>query len=275
MENKIHILDNILKKDTSQKNNYHEFFSFLKKIKNTEFFVKTSIFDKNDYNVYKTEFKNKLDNKRFSKLEKACIGSMLGMAVGDALGAKVEFLPLDYNFNKINDIYNNLGGKFDLKPGQWTDDTSMGLCLADSLIEKKGYFDPNDIMMRFILWWYCGYNNTFRFDTKRENNHSVGLGGNIKGSLERYIKEKGKNPYTKYGNRNTSGNGSIMRNAAIPICYYKNEKDALSCAEHQSLITHQGDEAAGCCQLLTHIIVKILKTKIEKNPCLIDKVDKY
>ena len=172
MENKIHILDNILKKDTSQKNNYHEFFSFLKKIKNTEFFVKTSIFDKNDYNVYKTEFKNKLDNKRFSKLEKACIGSMLGMAVGDALGAKVEFLPLDYNFNKINDIYNNLGGKFDLKPGQWTDDTSMGLCLADSLIEKKGYFEPNDIMMRFILWWFYGYNNAFRFDKERKNKNS-------------------------------------------------------------------------------------------------------
>ena len=275
MENKIHILDNILKKDTSQKNNYREFFSFIQTMKHTEYFVKTSIFDKNDYFKYKNEFNDKLKNNSFSKLEKACIGSMLGMAVGDALGAKVEFLPLDYNFNKINDIYNNLGGKFDLKPGQWTDDTSMGLCLADSLIEKKGYFDPNDIMMRFILWWYCGYNNTFRFDTKRENNHSVGLGGNIKGSLERYIKEKGKNPYTKYGNRNTSGNGSIMRNAAIPICYYKNEKDALSCAEHQSLITHQGDEAAGCCQLLTHIIVKILKTKIEKNPCLIDKVDKY
>ena len=202
---------------------------------------------------------------------------MLGMAIGDALGAKVEFLPLDYNFKQIDDMNNKLGGEFDLKPGQWTDDTSMGLCLADSLIEKKGYFEPNDIMMRFILWWFYGYNNAFRFDKERKNKNSVGLGGNISGSIERYIKEKGKNPYTKYGNRKTSGNGSIMRNAAIPICYYNNEEEALHYAKSQSRITHQGDEAAGCCQLLTFIIVRILKTKIENKPNLIgvNNVNKF
>ena len=63
----------------------------------------------------------------------------------------------------------------------------MGLCLADSLIENKGEFDPRDIMMRFILWWHCGYNNAFRFDDYRYNKHSVGLGGNISGSMEKYI----------------------------------------------------------------------------------------
>jgi ADP-ribosylglycohydrolase len=151
----------------------------------------------------------------------------------------------------------------------------MGLCLADSLIEKKGHFDPNDIMMRFILWWFYGYNNAFRFDDKRNNKHSIGLGGNISGSIEKYIKERGKDKYTKYGNRNTSGNGSIMRNAAIPICYYLYEKSALELAKYQSLITHQGEEAAGCCQLLTFIIIKILNTKIERcYPAVIDDIDK-
>jgi ADP-ribosylglycohydrolase len=150
----------------------------------------------------------------------------------------------------------------------------MGLCLADSLIEKKGHFDPNDIMMRFILWWFYGYNNAFRFDDKRNNKHSIGLGGNISGSIEKYIKEKGKDRYTKYGNRNTSGNGSIMRNAAIPICYYLYEKSALELAKYQSLITHQGEEAAGCCQLLTFIIIKILNTKIERcYPAVIDEIN--
>ena len=183
------------------------------------------------------------------------------MAIGDAIGARVEFSHLNYHFNEIKDMGNHPAGKFNLEPGQWTDDTSMGLCLADSLIENEGRFDPRDIMMRFILWWHFGYNNAFRFDKKRNNKHSVGLGGNISGSLKKYIKDKGKDPYTNYGDKNTSGNGSIMRNAAVPISNFRNEKKALEYAKNQSLITHQGNEAAGCCQLITFIIIKILKMK--------------
>ena len=183
------------------------------------------------------------------------------MAIGDAMGARVEFLPLDYNYNGIKDMGKDIKNNFKLKPGQWTDDTSMGLCISDSLIEKKGEFDPRDIMMRFILWWRFGYNNSFRFDTKRKNRHSVGLGGNISESIKKYIKDSGKNEYTKSGDKNTSGNGSIMRNAAIPLCYFRDEEKALEFAKKQSLITHQGEEAAGCCQLMTFIILKILKTK--------------
>ena len=274
MENNINILDNILKKDISQMHNYADFFKFLKKVKNPEYFLKISIFDKEEYKDIKNEFENKLKNNSLSKLEKACIGSILGMAIGDAIGAKLEFLPLNYGAQVIDGMNNKYGGQFMLKPGQWTDDTSMGLCLADSLIEKKGHFDPNDIMMRFILWWFYGYNNAFRFDNERKNKHSIGLGGNISGSIEKYIKEKGIDKYTKYGNRNTSGNGSIMRNAAIPICYYLYEKSALELAKYQSLITHQGEEAAECCQLLTYIIIKILNTKIERcYPAVIDEIN--
>ena len=120
-------------------------------------------------------------------------------------------------------------------------------------------------MMRFILWWYCGYNNAFRFDNKRKYKNSVGLGGNISGSFKQYIKDFGKDPFTRYGDRNTSGNGSIMRNAAIPICYFKNDKIALKYAKYQSLITHQGDEATGCCQLMTYItlIINIQNLKLK------------
>ena len=138
--------------------------------------------------------------------------------------------------------------------------TSMGLCIADSLIEKRE-FDPRDIMMRFILWWCYGYNNTFRFDNKRSNKASVGLSGTTKQSLLLYIKNKGNNVYTKYGDKNSSGNGSLIRNAAIPICYFRNKEKAIEFAKKQSSITHQGDQAAGCCQLLTYIIIKILNLK--------------
>ena len=52
-----------------------------------------------------------------------------------------------------------------------------------------------------------------------------------------------------------------MRNAAIPICYFRDMEKALHYTEYQSLITHQGYEAAGCCKLITFIIIKILYSK--------------
>lgn len=68
------------------------------------------------------------------------IASLLGLAIGDAIGATVEFLPRG-RFKPLTDMIG--GGKFQLEKGQWTDDTSMALCLADSLIACQG-FDAND-----------------------------------------------------------------------------------------------------------------------------------
>jgi ADP-ribosyl-[dinitrogen reductase] hydrolase len=73
--------------------------------------------------------------------------------VGDALGATLEFNPPG-TFEPIEDMIG--GGAFNLQPGQWTDDTSMGLCLADSLIEKQG-FDPVDQLRRYVRWVEEGY----------------------------------------------------------------------------------------------------------------------
>ena len=183
---------------------------------------------------------------------------MLGMAIGDALGARVEFEKLSYEKNDVKDMGKDIGGKFKLQPGQWTDDTAMGLCLADSLIENKGNFNGHDFMIRLICWWYFGYNNAFRFDDQRRNKNSVGLGANVNGSFKKYFNGYGLNEYTTHGDKNTSGNGSIIRNTSIPICFYTDMKAALTVAFKQSKVTHQGIEAAECCQLLTYIIVLIL-----------------
>lgn len=67
-------------------------------------------------------------------------GCLCGLAVGDALGTSVEFMPRD-SFKPVTDMVG--GGPFGLQPGQWTDDTSMALCLGVSLLEKDG-FDPED-----------------------------------------------------------------------------------------------------------------------------------
>ena len=80
-------------------------------------------------------------------------GCLLGLAAGDALGTTLEF-EQPGTFHPINAMVG--GGPFDLEPGQWTDDTSMALCLATSLIETDG-FDPLDQMQRYLRWWRKGY----------------------------------------------------------------------------------------------------------------------
>ncbi len=202
----------------------------------------------------------RLQELNVSEEEKRGIGSMLGMAIGDAMGGRYEFKTPRYG--KIDLVNMGVGpsGVDKLEPGQWTDDTSMGLCIADSLIMNNGELVQHDIMHRFIAWWRGGYNNAFRFNLAPRS--SVGLGDNISLSFKYYLQyfnnfRKLANPETEAGDKNTSGNGTIMRNAAIPICFHNNINLACEMARKQSLITHQGLEAKECCSLLTHIIVKI------------------
>ena len=81
------------------------------------------------------------------------VGSLLGLAVGDALGTTVEFQPRG-SFPPDTDMVG--GGVFGLAPGQWTDDTSMALCIAASLVET-GAYDPRDQLARFVRWYRDGY----------------------------------------------------------------------------------------------------------------------
>ena len=101
-------------------------------------------------------------------------GCLLGLAVGDALGTTLEFKKPGA-FRPIEDMVG--GGPFSLKPGQWTDDTSMALCLAASLIERGG-FDPMDQMRRYVRWWHGGYLSSvgYCFD----------IGLTVRGALQRF-----------------------------------------------------------------------------------------
>ena len=240
-----------------------------------------SIFDfhselfKNDIdyinNLMNKFIKSKKIEEKLNILESGSLGSILGMAIADSMGHRFEFEPIDYDRSILEDMGNGPGGSFHLLPGQWTDDTSMGLCLADSLIMKNGEDDAHDLRHRFLSWWYCGYNNAFRLDENRSG--SVGLGGQISGSFMYYI----KNPKTttNCGDENSSGIGSIMRNAAVPICYHNNIDKAMEIAKQQSLLTHQGNEAAECCRLLTYIIVRILNRKEEKLNDIISNMEDF
>jgi len=126
-------------------------------------------------------------------------------------------------------------------------------------------FNALDLRRRFHLWWHYGYCNAFGNDDKRKEKGSVGLGGNISLSLREFAhyinKESNAPEETQEGDVQTSGNGSIMRNAAIPLYYKDNLSDALTFASKQSKTTHQGIEAYECCRLLSYVVIKSLKER--------------
>eukprot|EP01091_Cochliopodium_minus_P005329 TRINITY_DN1527_c0_g1_i1.p1 TRINITY_DN1527_c0_g1~~TRINITY_DN1527_c0_g1_i1.p1 ORF type:complete len:449 (-),score=126.42 TRINITY_DN1527_c0_g1_i1:21-1367(-) len=214
-----------------------------------------------DFEIVKKILKEGTDDE---KLDKA-LGSFYGMVIGDALGAPLEFSPLRYGSNELKGFQEEIWFKenynrFGLKPGQWTDDASMGLCIAESLIHCEG-FNGVDLRIRFLNWWELGYCNAFGFDNYEEtqkkmlrkgSGNSVGLGGNISMSFEEF--KINKTEFTIAGDQYTSGNGSVMRMCAVPIYYHDSLEKGLEVSYKQSKTTHKGDEAAECCQLMNHLI---------------------
>eukprot|EP00755_Sulcionema_specki_P012548 Sspe_Gene.51703::Locus_28680_Transcript_1_1_Confidence_1.000_Length_1638::g.51703::m.51703 len=219
----------------------------------------------------------------------AAIATMLGLAIGDAIGHPLEFVPVDPSLpdasgnypptrphlcpelgpgNKLE--YKEAFNKFDLLPGQWTDDCSMALCLADSLLVNRGYHG-GDARVRWHMWWSHGYCNAFRFmepyvEEKRKfcPRGSVGLGGNIAQSIcevEEQAPKSCDDVPAIYGSCNEdAGNGSIMRLAPVPIAYHRSPADAEAVAEKQSRGTHPGPDAVACCKFMTYFITKSLKS---------------
>eukprot|EP00966_Prymnesium_polylepis_P130396 3015890-Prymnesium_polylepis.1 len=111
--------------------------------------------------------------------------------------------------------------------GQWTDDTSMALCLADSLLANGG-FHPRDLRLRFALWWMLGLNNAFGYDKQRPERRSIGAGGLVGQSICEFL--SAPSDYTACGTDRSSGNGSIMRLAPVPILHWQDEEAAMEVA---------------------------------------------
>ncbi|WP_066309462.1 ADP-ribosylglycohydrolase family protein [Bacillus sp. FJAT-29814] len=161
------------------------------------------------------------------------LGSLVGLAVGDCVGAAVEFSPPG-TFAPVTDM--NGGGPFRLKPGEWTDDTSMALCLADSLIAGKG-FNPEDQMQRYVRWFTEGYLSSI--------NQCFDIGNATRDALSRFLKTG--EPYSGSKDPYSAGNGSIMRLAPVPLLWSDNMEQAIYYSGESSKTTHQAEEAVDAC----------------------------
>lgn len=161
-------------------------------------------------------------------------GALLGLATGDALGITLEFESKG-SFAPI---------AFGLKPGQWTDDTSMALCLAESLSELKA-FDPRDQMVRYVRWWREGYwSSTGRcFD----------IGNTVSAALARF--ERTGDPLAGSTDPNAAGNGSLMRLAPVPLRYAADPAEAVRLSAESSRTTHGAADAVDACRYFAALIV--------------------
>jgi ADP-ribosylglycohydrolase len=171
-------------------------------------------------------------------------GCLVGLAVGDALGATLEFNPPG-TFEPITDMVG--GGAFGLQPGQWTDDTSMALCLADSLIARQG-FDPVDQLKRYVRWVEEGYLSSREF--------AFGLGGTVSDSLDLF--KRTGNPYCGVDDPYTAGNGCIMRLAPVPMLYGGKPLEAIQRSEESGLTTHGARTCRDACRYFGALLVGAL-----------------
>ena len=174
-------------------------------------------------------------------------GCLLGLAVGDAVGTTVEFQARG-SFAPVTDMVG--GGPFRLKPGQWTDDTSMALCLATSLISKNG-FDPADQMDRYWDWYQNGYLSSTGvfFD----------IGTTVRQALEIYTQTG--NPFSGSTDPYSAGNGALMRLAPIPLFYFPDVEKIIYWAGESSHTTHGAPECVEACQLFAEMLFCALSGK--------------
>jgi ADP-ribosyl-[dinitrogen reductase] hydrolase len=173
------------------------------------------------------------------------IGCLLGLAIGDALGSTLEFSARDSQ-PIVRDLIG--GGPFGLSPGQWTDDTSMALCLTDSLI-ACGDLDTTDLMQRFLRWFHEGENSV--------TGTCFDIGITTRNALA-FFEETGRFIGEIVEDDRQAGNGSLMRLAPVAIWAAPDAAKAAKLAKAQSRTTHAAPAAHDACALFATMLVEAI-----------------
>ncbi len=188
---------------------------------------------------------------RAKDINDATKGCLIGLAVGDAVGTTLEFKPRG-TFEPITDMVG--GGPFRLNPGEWTDDTSMALCLAQSLIRNED-FDPVDQMNRYCNWYRHGYMSS--------TGTCFDIGYTVSTALRDF--EDSKKPFSGPTHRLSAGNGCLMRLAPVPIAYKDDLESALHFAGESSRTTHGAAECIDSSKAFSSMILKAFSGETKNN----------
>lgn len=175
-------------------------------------------------------------------------GALVGLAVGDAVGAAVEFRRPG-TFEPVSGY--RAGGPHGLNPGEWTDDASMALAMADSIAQAG--WDLNDQADRYVAWWRTGAYSV--------NGRCFDIGIQTSGSLSRFNRSQDARTSSN-ADESASGNGSIMRLAPVPIRFidlYTDQIDELArLAGESSLPTHASPQCVSACRYMAIILAALM-----------------
>lgn len=171
-------------------------------------------------------------------------GCFLGLAIGDALGTTLEFSSRGDD-GELRDIVG--GGPFDLRPGEWTDDTSMALCLAHSL-HKKCAFSLEDQMDHYIAWWKDGFLSS--------NGRCFDIGNTVRAALQNYVSTG--DPVSGSTEEYSAGNGSLMRLAPVPMFFASDPANAIEKSGESSTSTHGNEQSVDACRYYSALILGAL-----------------
>ena len=131
------------------------------------------------------------------------------------------------------------GGLLNLKPGQHTDDTSMMLCIAESLVENKGY-NPDDIARRFVEWY---------------GSNPPNIGKTTRTALAKIADGV---PWRIAGDKERPTNGSVMRCPPIGLMYFLKDSNLTLVSVETSIMTHAHPDAIRSCILINTMIASIV-----------------
>jgi ADP-ribosylglycohydrolase len=173
------------------------------------------------------------------------VGCLVGLAVGDAVGTTVEFQDRG-SFTPVTDLTG--GGPFRLPAGAWTDDTSMALCLAESLLACAGS-DPLDQMTRYVAWFRRGVNSSI--------GRCFDIGFTTRDALAQF--ERTGEPMSGPTSEYTAGNGSIMRLAPVAMAYAHDRFKAQEHAALSSRTTHGARMAVDGCRFMADLLCGLLQ----------------
>lgn len=183
-------------------------------------------------------------------------GCLLGLACGDAVGTTLEFRPKGSFPPNHKDMIG--GGPFNLKAGEWTDDTSMALCVGQSLIDCQG-FDAKDQMEKYCQWEDKGYMSS--------NGYCFDIGMTVQTALGRF--KKTKDPLSSGCTEERSqGNGSLMRLAPVPMFYSGNVDQVIRYCGESSKTTHAVAECVDACRLFGVMLHMALEGGYTKDEIL-------
>ncbi len=186
----------------------------------------------------------RMEHRSDAALLDRAVGALVGLAVGDAVGTTLEFTAKPAEpvlFDMVG------GGPFRMPAGGWTDDTSMALALADSLLHDPD-LDPKDLMDRFAAWYQRGeYSHTGTcFD----------IGNTVRGALGRY-RETG-DPVVGSTDPFYAGNGALMRLAPVAVRHPFDAERRRRVAALQTRTTHGAAEAVAMSELYADLIAALI-----------------